>query len=170
MVITHLTTTKKTKKTKDKIMAKTIAAGIFLVNKDGKLLVCHPTNHDPNFWSIPKGKVENGEYYLDAAIRETFEETNIQLTFAKNLIKLEPQTYSHKKKIIYPYVIFERDNLHLSWSTFDIKCNSNVPEDRGGFPEMDDYKWVTFDEATIMLHETQVASLPEIKRLFDEIN
>ena len=151
-------------------MARTIAAGIFLVNKDGKLLVCHPTNHDSNFWSIPKGKVENEEYYLDAAIRETYEETNIKLTFAKNFIKLEPQVYSHKKKVLNPYVVFERDNMHLNWGMFDIKCNSNVPEDRGGFPEMDDFKWVTFDEAAIMLHETQVASLTEIKRLFNEFN
>lgn len=151
-------------------MAKTIAAGIFLVNKDGKLLVCHPTNHDPNFWSIPKGKVENGEYYLDAAIRETFEETNIQLTFAKNLIKLEPQTYGHKKKIIYPYVVFERDNLHLNWDKFDIKCNSNVPEDRGGFPEMDAFLWISIKGARELLHPTQVASLDEIDRLILEMD
>jgi predicted NUDIX family NTP pyrophosphohydrolase len=45
-----------------------------------------------------------------------------------------------------------------------------VPEDRGGFPEMDDYKWVTLDEAAVMLHETQVACLNEIKHLFNEHN
>lgn len=151
-------------------MARKIAAGVFLVNKDGKLLVCHPTNHDLNFWSIPKGGVENEEYYLDAAIRETFEETNIKLTFAKNFIKLEPQVYSHKKKVLNPFVIFERDNIHLNWDMFDIKCNSNVPEERGGFPEMDDFKWVSLDEASNMLHETQAACLPEIKRLLDERN
>jgi 8-oxo-dGTP pyrophosphatase MutT (NUDIX family) len=151
-------------------MAKTIAAGMFLVNNQGKLLVCHPTNHDPKFWSIPKGKVENEEYYLDAAIRETFEETNISLTFAKNIVKLDPQVYSHKKKVLNPFVVFERDNLHLNWKFFDIKCNSNVPEERGGFPEMDDYKWVTLDEAATMLHETQTACLPEIKRLLNEFN
>jgi hypothetical protein len=30
---------------------------------------------------------------------------------------------------------------------FKLKCNSNVPKERGGFPEMDDYKWVLIDEA-----------------------
>lgn len=146
-------------------MARTIAAGMFLVNKDGKLLVCHPTNHSQNFWSIPKGKVEDGEYYLDAAIRETYEETNIKLTFAKNVIKMEPQTYSHKKKILYPFVVFEKDNLHLNWDKFEIKCNSNVPQERGGFPEMDDYKWVSLDEAKPMLHETQKNCIDDIKKM-----
>jgi 8-oxo-dGTP pyrophosphatase MutT (NUDIX family) len=146
-------------------MSRTIAAGIFLINKDSKLLVCHPTNHNPNFWSIPKGKVEDGEYYLDAAIRETYEETNIKLTFAKNVIKMEPQTYSHKKKILYPFVVFEKDNLHLNWDKFEIKCNSNVPQDRGGFPEMDDYKWVSLDEAKTILHETQKNCIDEIKKM-----
>lgn len=146
-------------------MARTIAAGMFLVNKDGKLLVCHPTNHSQSFWSIPKGKVEDGEYYLDAAIRETYEETNIKLTFAKNVIKMEPQTYSHKKKILHPFVVFEKDNLHLNWDKFEIKCNSNVPQDRGGFPEMDDYKWVSLDEAKTILHETQKNCIDEIKKM-----
>jgi RNA polymerase sigma factor (sigma-70 family) len=43
---------------------------------------------------------------------------------------------------------------------------SNVPEDRGGFPEMDDYDWVTIDEARKLLHETQVSCLDKVKQLF----
>lgn len=146
-------------------MAKTIAAGIFLVRKDGKLLVCHPTNHDPNFWSIPKGKVEEGEYFIDAAIRETYEETNISLTFARNIRSLDPVNYSHKKKILHPFVVFEFENMGLAWDSFDIKCNSNVPEDRGGFPEMDAYQWVTLEDAKTMLHSTQVACLDKIQEM-----
>ena len=51
-------------------MSKTIAAGVFLVRKNGTVLVCHPTNHSPEFWSIPKGKLDEGETPLAAAIRE----------------------------------------------------------------------------------------------------
>jgi predicted NUDIX family NTP pyrophosphohydrolase len=78
---------------------------------------------------------------------------------------MEPQTYSHKKKILYPFVVFEKDNLHLNWDKFEIKCNSNVPQDRGGFPEMDDYKWVSLDEAKTILHETQKNCIDEIKKM-----
>lgn len=150
-------------------MGKTVAAGVFLVRKDGKLLVCHPTNHDPNFWSIPKGKVEDGEYFIDAAIRETYEETNISLGLARNIRVLEPVNYSHKKKILHPFVVFEAENVGLPWDSFDIKCNSNVPEDRGGFPEMDDYKFVSIDEAKKLLHETQVKALLQIEKMLENI-
>jgi 8-oxo-dGTP pyrophosphatase MutT (NUDIX family) len=149
-------------------MAKTVAAGIFLVRKDGKLLVCHPTNHDPNFWSIPKGKVEDGEHFIDAAIRETYEETNITLSFARNIRPLEPVNYKHGKKILHPFVVFEFENLGLAWKSFEIKCNSNVPEDRGGFPEMDAYKWVSLEEAKTLLHSTQVACLDVIEKMLLE--
>ena len=64
---------------------KVIAAGVFLVREDGNILICHPTNHAPDFWSIPKGLVDDGEELLAAAIRETFEETNINLARAAKI-------------------------------------------------------------------------------------
>lgn len=150
-------------------MGKTIAAGIFIVKKNGDLLVCHPTNHAANFWSIPKGKVEEGETMIEAAIRETYEETNINFNEISelhyNVTALDSVNYGHKKKMIYPFVYLEVLNSKLPWDTIEIKCNSNVPEERGGFPEMDDYKWVTIDEARMILHYTQVACLDKIAEL-----
>ena len=61
-------------------MGKTIASGLFIVRKDNKVLICHPTNHPADFYSIPKGKVEDDEIFLEAAIRETYEETNLDLS------------------------------------------------------------------------------------------
>jgi 8-oxo-dGTP pyrophosphatase MutT (NUDIX family) len=149
-------------------MSKTLAAGVFLVRKNGTILICHPTNHKPDFWSIPKGKLDDNETPIAAAIRETFEESNISLLFnEKNIIALEPVNYGHKKKMLYPFVFFESMSVVLNWDNFDIKCNSNVPLDRGGFPEMDDYKWVTIEEARPLLHETQAACLDKIKSLIE---
>jgi len=151
-------------------MAKTIAAGIFIVRRDKKLLVCHPTNHAVDFWSIPKGKSEEGETMIQAALRETFEETNLDLTttdaiLSFNVHGLEPVNYGHRKKMIYPFVYVENIYTKINWDELEIKCNSNVPEDRGGFPEMDDYKWVSIEEARPLLHETQVACLDKIKEI-----
>ena len=146
-------------------MAKTIAAGVFMVRKDGRVLVCHPTNHKPDFWSIPKGKVEEGENLIDAAIRETYEESNIDLSDCKGIRALEAVNYTHKKKILHPFLVLERNNSNLDWDSFDLKCNSFVPEDRGGFPEMDDFKWVSLDEAKIILHNTQAACIDKIKEI-----
>jgi 8-oxo-dGTP pyrophosphatase MutT (NUDIX family) len=149
-------------------MGKVIAAGIFLVNKNNEVLICHPTNHPQNVWSIPKGKVENEEMKIDAAIRETYEETNIDLTHANSFIPLEVQTYSHKKKSLYGFVVLEKKNPNIDFDSFNLKCNSNVPKARGGFPEMDDYKWVTLDEARSLIHETQVASIDTIQKLLKQ--
>lgn len=146
-------------------MAKVIAAGIFIGRNNGKILICHPTNHEPDVWSIPKGKVEDGETLLEAALRETFEETNVYLASNDNFIvyNLPPKTYRHKKKMIHPYLFLETQDSEMDWDKQVIQCNSNVPDERGGFPEMDEYKWATIEEARELLHETQVACLDEIR-------
>lgn len=151
-------------------MGKTTAAGIFIVREDGKLLVCHPTNHKPDFWSIPKGKVEEGESLLTGAIRETFEETNIDLSKCSSIIALAMVNYNHKKKVLFPFLAWEPKNKQIDWNSFDIKCNSNVPADRGGFPEMDAYKWVSLDDAKGILHDTQVACIDSIKKIIVDLN
>lgn len=149
---------------------KTIAAGIFIIRKDKKLLICHPTNHKTDFWSIPKGKVDEGEKIFDAALRETYEETNLELRSNSNfsIHLLAPVNYGHKKKILHPFVYLESVNSNFDWVKEEIKCNSNVPLERGGFPEMDDYKWVTIDEARTLLHETQVACLDKVLEISND--
>jgi 8-oxo-dGTP pyrophosphatase MutT (NUDIX family) len=151
-------------------MAKVIAAGIFIIRRDNRVLICHPTNHKDTLWSIPKGKVEEGEGLIDAALRETFEETNLDLktkiaVSSFHVHNLEAVTYGHKKKMIHPFVYIEHSFSEMDWNALEIKCNSNVPLDRGGFPEMDEYKWVSIDEARKLLHETQVACLDDINKL-----
>ena len=150
-------------------MGKTIASGLFIVRKDKKVLVCHPTNHPPNFYSIPKGKVEDDEIFLEAAIRETYEETNLDLSNTTDftIYPLKAVNYKHKKKILYPFLYLENKKSSFDWVGVELKCNSNVPEDRGGFPEMDGYKWVTLDEASKVLHDTQVACIEKIKEIME---
>jgi len=147
------------------------AAGIFIVRKDGRLLVCHPTNHSPNVWSIPKGKVEDGETNIQAAIRETYEETNLYLsgTSEFDIYELEGVKYTHGKKRLLPFLFLENDSSLINWVELNknIMCNSNVPEDRGGFLEMDGYKWVEIKEAKDMLHPTQVACLDKIIKIIN---
>ena len=142
-------------------MGMVTTSGILIIDKDNRILICHPTNHPKNVWSIPKGKVNDGESIMDAAIRETFEETNINLSFFQCITPLEPQTYTHKKKRLHPFLYLEKMNPKIKIHEFEIKCNSNVEPEKGGFPEMDDFKWVSFDEAKKLLHNTQVKALEE---------
>jgi 8-oxo-dGTP pyrophosphatase MutT (NUDIX family) len=151
-------------------MAKTIASGLFIVRKDNKVLICHPTNHAADFYSIPKGKVEDDEIFLEAAIRETYEETNLDLSETTDftIYPLKAVNYKNKNKILYPFLYLENKKSSFDWDGVEFKCNSNVPEDRGGFPEMDGYKWVTLDEASKVLHDTQVACIDKIKEIITE--
>ena len=145
-----------------------VSAGLFLIRKDYNVLVCHPTKMKKTVWSIPKGKVEVGEHYIDAAVRETLEETNANLSNWSIIHNLTPMVYPNGKKVLHGYALFESQN-RINFDDFELKCNSNVPEDKGGYPEMDDYKWVTIDEARYLLHITQVNCLNEIETIIDKI-
>jgi 8-oxo-dGTP pyrophosphatase MutT (NUDIX family) len=145
-------------------------AGIFLIRKDNKLLIAHPTKLPENRWSIPKGGIEDGEYPTDAAVREMFEEANVDVstwTLMHNLehVKLK---YKEEEKLLVPFVLFEKQN-NIDFGSFEFKCNSNVPEEMGGFPEMDDFKWVTLDEAKEVLFKSQVKCVEEIERIIEKM-
>lgn len=145
------------------------AAGLFLVRKDNKILVGHPTNHRQSFWSIPKGRLDENETPLEAAIRETLEESNVDVSSWKLIHNLPAIKYKRMKKTLHPFVLFESQNP-IDFNTFELKCNSFVPESQGGFPEMDDFKWVTIDEARECLHESQRTCLDKIQEIIDRIN
>ena len=146
-------------------MINKIASGIILLNDEDEILVEHPTNHSPNFWSIPKGMVNKGEELFDAALRETMEETslNIRKINHKVLTELPLIHYKSKRKSIKIFVIRSFDDL----SNFELHCTSMVTHIRGvkldhPFPEVDGYKWVTINEAYNLLHESQVKALDMI--------
>ena len=81
---------------------------------------------------------------------------------------MQSVNYSHKKKILYPFLYLEKDDSNFDWDNQELKCNSNVPEDRGGFPEMDGYKWVTLEESRTLLHDTQVACIDKILEIIEK--
>jgi len=87
-----------------------ISAGLVVIY-DNKILLAHPTGQKWfESYSIPKGHVEDGEDYLDAAIRETKEELGIDIN--EEQIKLDTEGYINYKdengtiyKRVYFYVV-----------------------------------------------------------------
>ena len=142
----------------------TIAAGLFLVRKDNKILVGHPTNHNADFWSIPKGKIEEGENPIDAAVRETLEETNADVSKWTVTHTLPPIKYKRMNKTLHPFILFEKQNK-INFDDFKLECNSNVISDKGNFPEMDAFRWVTVEEARTILHSSQVECLDKVDEI-----
>lgn len=130
-----------------------ITSGIFIFNNKNELLICHPTGHQMSLWSIPKGQVNVNEELIDAAIRETMEESNIDLSDKKkDLIYIGEQKYASKTaKIIHGFVYKFEEEIN-----FDLKCTSIITGNYNfGKPENDIVKFESIEKALELLHESQ---------------
>lgn len=78
------------------------SAGLLIIY-DNKMILAHPSKKSlkAGTYTIPKGKLEKGETYLDAAIRETKEEIGIDINI--DIIDKTPHiiNYTNEKNIIY---------------------------------------------------------------------
>lgn len=130
--------------------------GIFLINKKNELLIAHPTNHHKDFWSITKGKREKYEDSLTCALRETYEECNVDLRGLELKIhKLPKQDFTNKKKSLKAYVVLESEN-NIDFSKFEFECNTYFEDETGKLiPEMDDWRWLDVTKCRQYVHETQ---------------
>lgn len=143
-------------------------AGMFILNNKRELLIAHPTKHPIDFWSIPKGKMDADDCSpLAAAFRETWEEVNFDFRLFGNinLIKLPPIVFKNKRKRLYPFLVMAEANPEIDFDAVELKCNSDVPIETYGHvvPEMDDFKWVTLEEAKTLVHASQVECIEIIE-------
>ena len=148
-----------------------ISAG-FLIRSRGLFLICH-TTQDPDyiysdsdpFWTIPKGLVEEGENSLAAALRETIEETGLNLEDYYHPSRYSPfHTYRSKSK--KKYVIYYLDDADNKLFDFPFKCTSLIDNkrcpSRNGLPELDMFRWVSKEEAKRLIFTS-------FKHIFDLI-
>jgi 8-oxo-dGTP diphosphatase len=103
------------------------AAGGVVVRDDGQLLVVHRPRYDD--WSLPKGKLDPGETFEEAALREVWEETGVRARLERSLPSVE-------------YTVRDRPKLVRYWLM-------SVESDPGFSPndEVDEVRWLTPDEA-----------------------
>ncbi len=107
------------------------AAGGVIV-RDGKVAVVHRPRHDD--WSLPKGKLDEGESWEEAAVREVEEETGMR---ARITGELDSAYYKDSKG---------RDK-RVRWYRMDVV-------DEGSFEpndEVDELRWVPLEEAQRLL-------------------
>ncbi len=105
-----------------------------------EILVVHRPRYDD--WSLPKGKLDAGESFEDAAIREVLEETGVRARLGE---ELEPVRYRDGKG---------RDKLVRYW-VMDVR-------DEGAFApndEVDEIRWIAPAEAQERLSYLRDAEL-----------
>ena len=106
------------------------AAGGAVV-RDGKVLLVHRPRYDD--WTLPKGKLDEGESFEDAALREVEEETGLRCSLGREL----PATH---------YEVDGRPKVVRYWLMAPEAELAFAPND-----ETDDVRWVTRGEALELL-------------------
>ena len=115
-----------------------LSCGVVILNPERELLLCHVTGQ--NHWDLPKGGIDAGETPLQAALRETREETGLRLS-ADALLDLGGFHYTGKKDLhLFATRMPRFDIAHLH-------CDSHYVDRPTGrsLPEMDGYGWFAFD-------------------------
>ena len=79
-------------------MKRTEAAG-GVVLRDGRVAVVHRPRYDD--WSLPKGKLDPGESFEDAALREVEEETGLRCRLVRELPEVEYEVRGRPKLVRY---------------------------------------------------------------------
>lgn len=122
----------------------------FLIQSNGLYLLGHTTqppsylfNPHDSIWSIPKGIMDANETELDTAIRETMEETGIDVRDYYDVSKSEliyTVTIKHKTIKVYSLIDVDRKFVNLDFKCQSLIHNPNMPEMEGK-PELDMFIW-----------------------------
>ena len=123
-------------------MKKEKSCGVIVINKDKQILL---VKHQAGHYGFPKGHVESGETEIETAIRETKEETNIDVSIIgeyRFVISYDTKYNTHKDVVYF-----------MGYPT----THKIIPE----LVEVSDVKWVDYE---------QVASLLQFQNIIDMWN
>lgn len=117
---------------------KRLSCGVVILNPGLEVLLCHVTGQ--NHWDLPKGGIDPGETPLEAALRETREESGLRLQ-PDALVDLGRFAYTNKKNLHLFACLMPRFDLK------ELRCESRYLDRYSGrhMPEMDGYGWFGFE-------------------------
>jgi 8-oxo-dGTP pyrophosphatase MutT (NUDIX family) len=142
-----------------------LSCGILILNGQQELLLCHVTGQD--HWDLPKGGAHEDESPLQAALRETREETGLELA-AEALRDLGRLNYRPKKDLHLFATLMPRFDLT------PLRCESQFSQYATGrrLPEMDGYDWVRFERVAELCTPKMTAVLHgrlNLQRVLDDL-
>ena len=139
-------------------MSKKLSCGL-IIESQGQFFLGKATGS--NRWDIPKGMTEEGETPLQTALRECFEESGMDLS-----------RYEHQIQDLGRHGYLPQKDLHLFHlklsSPFDVQnchCTYMVHlTDKPPFPEICDYRWMSWEEVLISVGKGMNALLQTIQK------
>ncbi len=131
-----------------------------------EVLLAHPggpyfARKDDGYWTIPKGLIEDGEPMLEAAKREFFEETSLEVA-ADTFLPLG-EVRQKGGKIVHAWAFqgdWDPQNLRSNWFEMEWPPNSGR---RQSFPEVDRACWFDLSEARIKMNPAQAEFLDRLQ-------
>jgi len=115
-------------------MAEVEAAGGVVWRRSGErieIVLVHRPRYDD--WSLPKGKLDEGESFEDAAVREVEEETGLSVALGRFIAETTYEDHKGREKLVRYWA------MRAGEGEF-------APDD-----EVDDLRWVALGEAGGML-------------------
>ena len=146
------------------------SAGILIYrirSGSAEVLLAHPggpfwTSRDGGAWSIPKGEVEDHEKAIEAAIREVWEETGLQV--AGPMTELRPIQQKSGKRVLAWAWKGDFNPEALRSNTFRMEWPPGSGHLRD-FPEIDRVDWFSLQEAKRKIIPGQIPLLNELAAL-----
>lgn len=115
---------------------------------DGRLQVLLVHRRSPRLWALPKGTPDSGETIEETALRETREETGMQVAIERQL-----------RSIRY-FFVRGTTRFHKTVHFFLMRPIGGALEDHDA--EFDEVRWVDVDEALAILnHDTERSVVEE---------
>jgi 8-oxo-dGTP pyrophosphatase MutT (NUDIX family) len=107
------------------------AAGGVVLADDGRMALVHRPKYDD--WTLPKGKLDAGETFEQAALREVWEETGLRCRLVRELPSVE-------------YTVRDRPKLVRYWLMAVVEDPGFVRND-----EVDELRWLSPADAASLL-------------------
>lgn len=136
-----------------------VTCAVAVYDREGRVLIGHATNQ--TIWSLPKGVAEPGEDHKTAALRELYEETNLdfrspnKITSSMSFTDRGEFDYI-KNKRLHLFVLELKNQIFIP---ADLHCNSTFEWNGQDLPELDAFVWVDENAIKHLLFHKQLEIL-----------
>lgn len=126
----------------------TSAGGVVIRTVDGRLEIALVHRRSPRLWALPKGTPDSGETLEETALRETREETGLEVEIDAPITTIRY------------FFVRGTTRFHKTVHFFLMRATGGSPDDHDA--EFDEVCWVPLDEALALLtHATERSILEQ---------